>query len=252
MQWLDAPDPSTNYNKALKDRNPRTGSWFIEGSTYADWKITRGSFIWLHGIPGCGKTILSSTILQNVLDQYSEKSNSAVLFFYFDFNATEKQRHEKMIRSLICQLSKYCANSVLQNLYLSYSSGGQQPTGEVLLNTLHHMMTSLEDTYILLDALDECDDRYELLTIIEQIVSWEDVTLHVLVTSRREIDIDEALRPLSSLQNCISIQGTLVEADIRIYVHDRLQIDRKLRRWQKIPDMQREIEDSLMKKANGM
>ena len=252
MQWLDAADPSTNYNKALKVRNPRTGSWFIESSTYADWKATRGSFLWLHGIPGCGKTILSSTILENVLEQYSEKSNSAVLFFYFEFNAPEKQRHEKMIRSLICQLSKQSKNPVLQNLYSSCSNGGRQPPGEYLLNTLHQMMTSVGSTYIILDALDECEDRHELFTNLEQIVSWEDVNLHVLVTSRRETDIDEALTPLSSSRNRMRIQSTLVNADIRTYVHDRLQVDRKLKRWQKDLNMQREIEDTLMEKADGM
>ena len=252
MQWLNAPDPSTNYNKALKERNPKTGSWFIESSIYADWKATRGSFLWLHGIPGCGKTILSSTILQNVLDQCSEKSNSAVLFFYFDFNAREKQRNENMIRSLICQLSKHCADPVLQSLYSSYCDGGRQPPGEVLLNTLHQMMTSLENTYVILDALDECEDRYELLTNLEHILSWKDVNLHVLVTSRKETDIDEALTPFSSSQNRISIQSTIVNADIRTYVHDRLQVDRNLKRWQKDLNMQREIEDTLMGKADGM
>ena len=95
------------------------------------------------------------------------------------------------------------------------------------------MMISLGDIYIILDALDECEDRHELLTNLEQIVSWEDVSLHMLVTSRREIDIDEALTPLSSSRNRIRIQSTLVNTDIRTYVHDRLQVDRKLKRWQK-------------------
>ena len=187
-----------------------------------------------------------------MLDEYSEKSNSAVLFFYFDFNAREKQRHENMIRSLICQLFKQSENSMLQDLYSSCLDGVRQPTWEVLLNTLHQMMTSLVDTYIILDALDECDDRHELLSNIEQIVSWEDVNLHVLVTSRREIDIDEALTPLSSPRNRISIQSKSVNADIHTYVHDRLQVDRKLKRWKKDVNMQREIEDTLMKKADGM
>ena len=114
------------------------------------------------------------------------------------------------------------------------------------------MMTFLGDTYIILDALDECEDRHELLPNLEQIVSWEDVNLHVLVTSRREIDIDEALTPFSSSRNRINIHNTLVNADIRTYVHDRLQVDRKLKRWQKDLNTQREIEDTLMRKADGM
>ena len=252
IEWLDAPDPSTNYNRALKIRNPKTGSWFIKSKQFANWNTARGSFIWLHGIPGCGKTILSSTILRDVLEQHHSEPNSAVLFFYFDFNDAEKQRHEKVLRSLICQLSRYCANSILQNLYSSSLNGRPQPTEEVLLNTLHQMMTSLGDTYIILDALDECAERDELLKDLEEIISWEGANVHLLTTSRRETDIEEALTPWSDTRNRISIQSELVNADIRTYIRDRLQIDPRLKRWLKRPEVQREIEDTLMKKADGM
>lgn len=114
------------------------------------------------------------------------------------------------------------------------------------------MMTSLEDTYIILDALDECAERDELLTDLEEVASWEDANLHVLATSRREKDIEEALTPLSEARNRISIQSALVNADIRTYIHDRLQTDRKLKRWQKYPKVQLEIEDTLMRKVDGM
>lgn len=252
IEWLDGPDPSTNYNKALKDRTPSTGLWFIESNEYADWIVAPRSLLWLHGIPGCGKTILSSTILENVLDRAHTKPDSAVLYFYFDFNDAEKQQPEKMIRSLICQLSMYCADSILHNLYSSYSNGRRQPSGEVLLNTLHQMMTSLGDIYVILDALDECAERDELLPDLEEVVSWEDTDLHLLITSRRETDIEETLTPLSDRQNRFAIQSARVDADIRTYIHRRLQIDRKLKRWQKEPNVQIEIEDTLTRKADGM
>ena len=252
IDWLAAPDPSTNYNRALKDRNPDTGLWFIEGSAYADWKNTPRSFLWLHGIPGCGKTILSSTILQNVLAECQAKTASAVLYFYFDFNNAEKELHENLIRSLICQLSRCCVSSVLQELYSSCMKNGRQPACEVLLETLRQMMASLGDIYIIIDALDECTERKQLLENLEQIASWEEVSLHMLTTSRRETDIEETLTLLSDECNRISIQGALVNADIRTYTHDRLQNDRKLRRWLKHPMVQREIEDTLVEKAAGM
>jgi hypothetical protein len=49
-QWLSAPDPSSNYHAALEKRQPTTGTWFIEGQAFADWKSSPHSFIWLHGI----------------------------------------------------------------------------------------------------------------------------------------------------------------------------------------------------------
>ena len=143
-----------NYNKALQDRNIKTGLWLVEDSSeYARWKTTQGSFLWPHGIPRCGKTILNSTVLQNVLNEYSVKPTSAVLFFYFDFTDDEKQRHQNMVRSLICQLSEHCASPVLQNLYSVCSNGSRQPTEEELLNTLYQMITCLEDTTLFLMLL---------------------------------------------------------------------------------------------------
>ena len=252
INWLAAPDPSTNYNRALRDRNPKTGLWFIESSAYADWKSTPGSCLWLYGIPGCGKTILSSTILQNMLEECQSKTTSAVLYFYFDFNDAEKEGHENLIRSLICQLSRCCVSSALQDLYSSCVKGGRQPAYEVLLETLHQMMTSLGDLYVIIDALDECTDREQLLADFEEMASWEDVSLHILTTSRRETDIEDALNLLSDERNRISIQSALVNADIRTYTHDRLQKDRKLRRWLKHPKVQLEIENTLVEKAAGM
>jgi len=44
-------------------------------------------------------------------------------------------------------------------------------------------------------------------------------------TSRREKDIEELLNPLVNDQEKISIQSTLVNGDIRAYVHGRLTED---------------------------
>ena len=113
-------------------------------------------------------------------------------------------------------------------------------------------MATLKDTYLILDALDECVERSELLINLERIMSWEDANLHILVTSRREQDIEDALTPLIEAKDQIGIQSALVNADIRVYIRDRLQIDRKLKRWKNNPKVQLEIEDELMKKACGM
>ena len=175
-----------------------------------------------------------------------------MLFFYFDFNDAAKQQHERMIRSLICQLSNHSGITVLKDLYSSCSNGSRPPTGDGLLSTLRQMMASTGDTYIILDALDECTERDELLSDLEKMMDWEDTNSHVLATSRREIDIEEALIPLVNPRFRIDIQSTLVSADIRTYVHDRLQADRRLKRWQKDTKIRLEIEDTLLGKAHGM
>ncbi len=100
-RWLSPPDPSINHNKALRQRHEGSGSWLLRSENLWEWKAQRNSFLWLRGIPGCGKTILSSTVIEN-LDSFT--SRKPLLYFYFDFNEVDKQTLDGMIRSLVGQL----------------------------------------------------------------------------------------------------------------------------------------------------
>ena len=175
-------------------------------------------------------------------------------YFYFDFNDIEKQQHGKMIRSFIVQLSMSFANTPqpLWSLYSDCASGQRQPTTSLLLSTLQQMIGNFNETFFILDALDECNDRLELLENLEKISKLGLGKLHILGTSRREKDIEEALNPLVGDQEKISIQSAVVNNDIRAYIHSRICTDRGLRRWQKHPKVQQEIEEKLLDKVDGM
>jgi len=177
-----------------------------------------------------------------------------VLYFYFDFNDVEKQGQEKMIRSLIVQLSTHYGKTpqCLEALYSSCMNGGRQPTRDMLLATLHQMMESFKETFIILDALDECSERQELLEDIEDFNRWTNVNLHILSTSRREKDIAEWVEPLAHNGGKMSINSVRVNDDIRAYVHERLRADPGLKRWRKELKVQQEIENTLLDKADGM
>lgn len=100
----------------------------------------------------------------------------------------------------------------------------------------------------MLDAMDECDDRDDFLTFIRELVNSQQQGLHVMITSRRERDIEEQLYFLAHYN--IDIQSAIVDEDIRVYIRDRLVTDSKLKKW---PDLvQKEIITVLMEKADGM
>jgi hypothetical protein len=253
-RWLSAPDPWLNYNKALKERQVGTGTWFIKSKQYADWKTNLDSFLWLYGIPGCGKTILSSTIIEDLLYHCHRDPAMVVIYFYFDFNDVEKQQYEKMLCSLIIQLSLRCTSTsrVLAALFSSCMHGERQPTSDVLLITLQQMIRGFDEIFVVLDALDECKERRELLKDIDKIARWKMGKLHILTTSRREKDIDELLDSLVNDERKFCIQNELVNDDIRAYIQKRLQGDPNLKRWRNKPEVQQEIETNLMGKAGGM
>ena len=192
----------------------------------------------------------SSTITQDVLSNYQSEPTIAVAYFYFDFNDSDKQRTEKLIRSLIVQLSAQCLHlpASLQLAYSRSQNGQNQLTVEDLRTLLHQVLESFNSTYILLDALDECTDREDLLEFMEALVDWNVNDLHVLATSRKENDIAMSLEPLVTCQLCI--QSALVDADIRVHILDRLSTDVKLKKWP--TNVQKEVEDTLMRGAKGM
>ena len=112
-------------------------------------------------------------------------------------------------------------------------------------------MEGFDEVFIILDALDECREREDLITDIEGMAAWDTPKLRLLVTSRRERDIEESLSLLLDDENKICIQSYLARDDIRAYVQGRIQTDRKLKRWQK-QEVRNEIQDVLVMKAGGM
>ena len=253
-RWLSAPDPCTNYQKALKQHQVNTSLWFLNSDQYAEWIANANSTLWLHGIPGCGKTILSSAILHNLLQHCSGDPGKAVVYFYFDFNDVQKQNPELMLRSLISQLSQKCIRipKSFEALFSSCDNGHRQPSLQALQEVVQQMIREFPHVYIVLDALDECSERIELMDVLETMAAWNLQNLHILLTSRKEREIESVLETFIDQRNVISLQSRLVDGDIQKYVRQRLSTDRCLDKWQKDATIKREIEDALMKGAHGM
>jgi NACHT domain len=237
----------------MRLRQADTGLWFLEGEHYTKWKAAPASFIWLYGIPGCGKTILSSAIIEEVLQHCAKDPSKAAAYFYFDFKDPQKQLSELMVKSLVTQLSQQCIRvpSLLDSLFDSSNNGQRQPSVEGLLDALRQMSEGCPATYIILDALDECVNREELLRTIETIAGWQLQNLHITMTSRKERDIQSSLESLVETCNIIPLERAVVDEDIRKYVRHRISADNKLQKWQN-GETQTEIEVALMKGAHGV
>lgn len=118
-----------------------------------------------------------------------------------------------------------------------------------LQKCLNEILHGSGDTFLLIDALDECTQREELLDLIKNICSWKLSNVKILTTSRSEQDIEDVLRSLST---CIGIQSAKSDADIRLYVDRRLASDPKLRKWSNNADLMEEIRTALVTGADGM
>ncbi|KAI9882889.1 MAG: hypothetical protein M1823_005361 [Watsoniomyces obsoletus] len=248
--WLRAPDPSGSHGAKRRERQPDTGQWLLDCEQYADWKSTPNSFMWLHGIPGCGKSILFSTAAQDVIDSCISQKQQAIAYFYFCFSEQIKIKNDNLVRSLISQLSFQSPDipEVVKALYKRYSSVEQQPSAEELKALLPPIIRSFGKTYIMVDALDECTEWPELLSFITELYSCKIDSLHLLVTSRKEKEITDALDPLEPVE--LSLQSHLLDPDIRLHVRRTVASDPKCKKWP--CEVREEVEVTLVEKANGM
>jgi hypothetical protein len=256
MSWLSlsTPDASTNHNEASAKRRSTTGTWFLGCAQFASWNVLPHSFLWMHGKTGCGKTILNSTVVRALIDKHRASSGSRIVaYFYFDYADERKQKHQNMLRSVAAQLfaQSRAIPNVLTSVFDTCLRGLHQPSSQQILQIIRCLIENSDDTFILLDALDECKDLDELLENIETMSSWNLEKLHVFVTSRNEYQIEQTISAIAG-DAIISLDDSVVDEDINIYITERLKTDPILRRWKNRPDIQAEIFSALTQKCQGM
>lgn len=252
--WLSAPDPSMNYHKAHEQRQAKTGLWMLESAKFAEWKESAASRLWLYGIPGCGKTILSSTIIEHLRQHCHDDTRMVTAYFYFDFNDIQKQDAELMLRSLLCQLLQrsFVIPEGIHALFLSCENGQRKPSLHALLDVTRQVAQEFAHVYVVLDALDECTQRSELLGMLKTVARWRLDNLHLLMTSRKERDIERSLEEYIKDKDAVCLQRDVVDQDIQRYVQQRLHDDKALAKWNKDAAIRQEIEAALMHGARGM
>ena len=115
------------------------------------------------------------------------------------------------------------------------------------------MFRETRSTFIIIDALDECPtrggERAKLLDLLRSLVASQSANLHVLVTSRKESDIEEKLTGSGTLPP-LSIQGEDTDIDIRTHVRAQLACDSTMSKWPEQTKL--EVEEVLTTKAKGM
>jgi hypothetical protein len=251
LQWLSSVDHILNQGAARLKHEPGTGEWFLKSDAFETWKDGKNQLIWIHGIPGCGKTILSSTVIEHLQDHQSTHPDDAVAYFYFDFNDPRKQNVEECMRSVLAQLCCQCAEfpKELQDFFEQHSRYQKRNlTLQRLRSILLTVIGYFDKVAIVLDALDECQQRPALMEEIELLVKDKSINLNMLVTSRKERDIEMVLETLLTYQ--ISLQGEVVDDDIGLHVRHCLAQDPRLSRR---PDaVKQEIEAALIEGAQGM
>ena len=204
---------------------------------------------------------ISSTVIEDI-KALCKIGQTSMAYFYFDFRNANKQSLRDLLPSLLTQLSTHSSPhyDILSKLYSDHDNGKNQPRDNALTKCLEDML-SLPDQcpiYIIMDALDESpitsgipSAREKVLQLLKELVDLSLPNLHICVTSRPEIDIRNAIEPLTSLRVSLHDQ-TGQREDIADYVRSIVysNTDTNMKRWEK--EHKEIVVKMLAERADGM
>ena len=163
LSWFTPLQPEKTHLDTRERRLPGTGEWLLHKAEFIAWRDdkTAEKVLWCHGIPGAGKTILSSLVFDHLNEQLPKEC--AVLVFYCDYREQGSQSLFNVVASMLKQLA-FLSPVVMEMMRQSYKNHGQENKDD---RTLFPVLDSLfraacgefKQVYIVIDALDECDPR---------------------------------------------------------------------------------------------
>ncbi|KAI8203203.1 hypothetical protein KHU50_004149 [Colletotrichum sp. SAR 10_65] len=234
LEWLCEVDTSTQYIAAREKHQNGTCQWLVNESwKFETWKRAPKSFLWLNGKAGSGKSILSSSVIKHLKDQYEKDPQTALAYFFFSFGNAQQQSASVMISSLLRQLwaSRQDTSKEMRN-FANLKERGERPDMGALEAALSATIHGFREVFIVVDALDECP------------------TIH---SERAEKDIESKMGEILSTPSKVSIdlaeQQLGLNADMELYIDSVLSTE-KYRSWPK--DVKVDAKNALVEKADGM
>ncbi|KZL70980.1 ankyrin repeat protein [Colletotrichum tofieldiae] len=251
----------TDYVRLLPRPMQGTCQWILGHPMFASWcKDVESSLLWLTGHPGCGKTILASFLAQHLKDSNPHDKTSDVWVYYCD-DKIEKQKDAKNILLGLIHQIVHRHHNLVRHVRKVFERQG--PTliqsfaalWETFLQTVEHSKSNL--TYIIIDALDECD-RETCQLLLQSISELAQHSLNskdggkrikFLLTSRPTLSEPYTiLRRVQKQQICIDENQEGYCKDLQIFVANRVEEISRRRRCS--TEMEEYLLQTLLSKAD--
>ncbi|KAL8991781.1 MAG: hypothetical protein Q9169_007655 [Polycauliona sp. 2 TL-2023] len=176
LQWMSPLEFNLVHNDNLQRRHGDTGDWILREESFQSWVSAGLNTLCCEGIPGAGKTIIASIII-NDLQQQQHISDStrhprlgsetgvidlSLTYCFCNFKERAVQTAENIFGSIVKQLAEAYPKRfapVVKELYRTRNETHERPLLADFISMLGSMLRSFRTNYIVVDALDECADE---------------------------------------------------------------------------------------------
>ncbi|WAO96611.1 Hypothetical protein NCS54_01429100 [Fusarium falciforme] len=262
LAWLSDLSFEDTHRAVLNKRHPNTGQWFLDRDEFKQWRDSQSnttSALWCPGMPGAGKTVISSVVIDHLRQQFND-STIGIAFVYCDYKGRLNQTPSNLLSSLAKQLArqKQVLPKEVNDLYDKYAKKETFPSLDEYSTLFLQLVASFSRTFIIVDGLDEHvgeeDDgslNMEFIDRLRQVEKQDDMNgrMRLFVTSRENDTIRD------HLDGCSYINIHALASDIRALVRSRIS-DNNFRCAKLLRERQRDLADTIVttltEKAQGM
>jgi hypothetical protein len=216
LEWLTYLDYTAQQNDFFSRRQPGTGKWLLESAEYQNWVAGEKQTLFCPGIPGAGKTILTATVVDHLLNKFDGNADVGIAYIYCDFRRTAEQKIASLLASLVRQLTRTRPSmpSCVRDLYNRHNKTRTRPLVREILTTLHSLVSQYRKVFLVIDALDECQDSDDCrTTFLSEISGVQDkCCVSIFATSRDIPHISEKFKM------GITLEIRAHDEDVRTYL----------------------------------
>jgi Cdc6-like AAA superfamily ATPase len=247
LNWLTSIDYGPQQRDSIGRRQPGTGQWLLDSTEYQAWLKTSKQTLFCPGIPGAGKTIMTSIVVNYLQKGSNQKRlNAGIAYLYCNFRSQYEQTPESLLASLLKQLVQG-QPSVPDNVKALHSQHKRRQSRlslDEIAIALHSIIGLYPRTFIIIDALDECQERCRTRFLSKIFSLQRETGINLFTTSRYIPEIMEKFEGSISLEVCAHSE------DVRRYLDSRILSLPPF--VQRSAGLQEEIKTEIVKAVDGM
>ena len=158
LDWLTPVDYSPQQSDCLRRRQQGTGQWLLDSAKYQTWLNIDKQMLFCPGIPGAGKTILTSIMVDDLITRFQNDQTVSIAYIYCNFRRKDEQKIDDLLASLLKQLAQGQSSlpDSVKDLYDRHKVKRTRPSLDETLKSLHSVAAMYSRVFIVIDALDEC------------------------------------------------------------------------------------------------
>jgi Cdc6-like AAA superfamily ATPase len=229
-------------------RQDGTGLWLLYSEEYKLWLEDKEQTLFCPGIPGAGKTMMSSIVVDHLRKAFGGNDRIGIACLFCSYMRLTEQRSADLLTSLLKQLVQELPSlpEVVEILYKEHMKRNTRPSFGELSDVLQSVVGSYSRIFFVIDALDECTnadrDREHLLREIFRLQGHARISL--FATSRFIPEIEK------EFDESILLEIRASDDDVRIYLDGKIS---RLRPFvSRNSDLQEEIKTNIIKAVDGM